>query len=250
MSAAPGRGPAARAGTERVVARFRAAAQGLVPRLCPCCGQEGRFAAYGDPPRYDARCPRCGSLERHRLFRLWMERASPFGPAHRVLHFAPERVLGPAIRARAGAYETADLSARGEPDHVVDICATGLPAATYDRIVCNHVLEHVDDARALAEIVRLLVPGGLAVLTTPVVEGWAATYENPAVTTPEERRLHFGQADHVRLYGRDLRDRIRAAGFALTEYPALEPDVRVHGLIRGETLFLAQKPAPEPEVPA
>jgi SAM-dependent methyltransferase len=250
MSAAQGRGPAARAAAEaeRVVARFRAAARGVVPRLCPCCGHQGLFTAFGDPPRLDARCPRCGSLERHRLFRLWMERARPFGPAHRVLHFAPERVLGPAIRARVAAYETADLSAKGAPDHVVDIGATGLPAASYDRVVCNHVLEHVDDRRALAEIRRLLVPGGLAVLTTPVVEGWAATHEDASVATPEGRRLQFGQADHLRLYGRDLRDRIRDAGFALSEYPALEPDVRVHGLIRGETLFLAQKPPPE--VPA
>jgi SAM-dependent methyltransferase len=225
------------------VARFRAAARGRVPRLCPCCGHEGLFAAFGDPPRYDARCPRCGSLERHRLFRLWMDREAPFGPGHRVLHFAPEPQLGPAIRARVAAYETADLSPRRAPDHVVDICDTGLPGGVYDGIVCNHVLEHVDDARALAEIARLLVPGGLAVLTTPIVEGWAATYENPAVTAPEDRRLHFGQADHVRLYGRDLRDRIRRAGFLLSEFPAVEPDVRRHGLIRGETLFLARKPA-------
>ncbi len=95
--------------------------------------------------------------------------------------------------------------------------------------------------QALIETVN--VPGTWVVpLMTPVVEGWAETYENPAITTPKLRRLHFGQHDHVRYYGRDVRDRIRAPGFALTEVTAVEPDVLTYGLNRGETLFIATKP--------
>ena len=41
--------------------------QGLYSRECPCCGFHGKFIAFGHPPRYDAKCPQCGSLERHRL---------------------------------------------------------------------------------------------------------------------------------------------------------------------------------------
>jgi predicted Zn-ribbon and HTH transcriptional regulator len=40
--------------------------QGVYPRECSCCGFHGKFKACGRPPRYDARCPQCGSLERHR----------------------------------------------------------------------------------------------------------------------------------------------------------------------------------------
>ena len=42
-------------------------------RACECsvCGFVGRFRYFGDPPRPSAKCPRCGSLERHRLFALW-----------------------------------------------------------------------------------------------------------------------------------------------------------------------------------
>ena len=76
---------------------------------------------------------------------------------------------------------------------------------------------------------------------TPVVEGWARTYENPSVDGPVARNLHFGQSDHVRMYGRDVRDRIRAAGFNLAEYAAVEPDVLTYGLMRGEILFVATK---------
>jgi len=83
----------------------------------------------------------------------------------------------------------------------------------------------VDDKKALAEIYRVLKPGGVALIMLPVIEGWAGTYENPKVTTPEERKRHYGQADHVRYYGADVRGRIRAAGFQLEEFTAEGEDV-------------------------
>jgi SAM-dependent methyltransferase len=146
------------------------------------------------------------------------------------------------IRARVKDYETADIGPKKQVTHHVDIEATGLPDAEYDRIICNHVLEHVDDGKALAEMFRMLKPGGKAFLMTCVVEGWDETYENPEITEEKVRVLHFGQGDHRRIYGRDLRDRIRAAGFELEEFVAVEPDVSTHGLIRGERVFIATRP--------
>ena len=227
---------------ERQIARFTQAARGLVPRSCPVCGYHGRFPAFGQPPRFDARCPSCNALERHRLFQLFCDRRTPFGPADRVLHFAPDKLVTDYVRPRVALYETADLSEKRKVTHRVDIEATGLPDGAYTRIICSHVLEHVDDARALAELFRMLAPGGMALLATPVVEGWAATYENPSVDGPRNRLVHFGQTDHVRIYGRDLRDRIRRAGFTLAEFTAVEPDVLTYGLMRGETLFIATRP--------
>jgi SAM-dependent methyltransferase len=234
--------PARATGVKKQIDRFLASARGLHPRTCPICGTTGYFAVFGHPPRYDARCTDCGSLERHRLFALYVQRHGVFAAGQRVLHFAPERQLGALIRARVKDYETADLAERLAVTHHINIEATGLPDAQYDRIVCNHVLEHVNDAKALAEMFRMLKTGGKALLMTPVVEGWAKTYENPAITDPAGRLLHFGQADHVRIFGRDIRDRIRAAGFALEEFPAIEPDVLTYGLNRGETLFIATRP--------
>ena len=224
------------------VSRFRKHAGGVTPRTCPLCGYRGRFAAFGSPPRYDARCPKCGALERQRLLALLIERRGVFGPKHAVLHFAPEACLSRKIKAAVGRYETADITASRRPTHRIDIENTGLADASYDRIVCNHVLEHVDDRKALAEMYRMLKPGGLALLTTPVVEGWSKTYENPAVASEADRVLHFGQRDHVRMFGRDIRDRIRAAGFELEDFVAVEPDVLTYGLWRGETIFMAWKP--------
>lgn len=110
-------------------------------------------------------------------------------------------------------------------------------------VICSHVLEHVDDRRALSELYRVLRPGGLCILLTPIIEGWDTTFENAAINRPEDRSVYFGQFDHVRYYGADLRARIGAAGFALSEFTAVEPFVTRHGLIRGEKLFLAERPA-------
>jgi len=104
------------------------------------------------------------------------------------------------------------------------------------------VLEHVDDAKALSEIYRVLKPGGVALIMLPVIEGWSTTYENPRVTTPEERKRHYGQSDHVRYYGADIRERIKRAGFALDEFTAEGEDVLTYALQRGEKVFIATKP--------
>ena len=42
------------------------------------------------------------------------------------------------------------------------------------------------------------------------------TYEDPAVITPEERTKHFGQRDHLRIFGDDLPAIIESKGFSVT----------------------------------
>lgn len=222
-------------------ARFRKLPK-RYPRTCNICSYEGPFGPAGKGTRNDAKCPRCKSAERYRLFKLWLDRAPQSIAGKDVLHFAPEQSLGALIKPLARTYRTADI-APGRADMVLNIEAIELPDASFDAVVCSHVLEHVNDAKALSEIFRLLRPGGVAAIMVPIVEGWTHSYENPAVTLPEKRTLHFGQFDHVRYYGADLRDRIRAAGFSLTEFTAEMPDVLRHGLIRGEKVFVATRPA-------
>ena len=60
--------------------------------------------------------------------------------------------------------------------HVVDVYASGLAlpfgAQTFDTVVCSEVLEHVPDpACLLAEVTRVLRPGGHLLLTTPQTWG-------------------------------------------------------------------------------
>src|SRR3546814_20068053 len=63
-------------------------------RECPICGHRGRFWSHGTPPRGEAMCPRCLSLERHRLMHFLIDRhGADLLEGKRVLHFAPESCI-------------------------------------------------------------------------------------------------------------------------------------------------------------
>ena len=125
---------------------------------------------------------------------------------------------------------------------MLDITAMDLPDASADMIMANHVLEHVDDRAAFAEMYRVLAPGGQAVITVPMIEGFDETYEDAeANNTPELRKLRYGDADHLRWYGRDVRERFAAPGFTVSEFTALEPEASRHALHRGEKIFVGTR---------
>ncbi len=110
-------------------------------------------------------------------------------------------------------YVTADLAQPGV-DLVLDVTALDLPDASFDAILCSHVLEHVDDDRsAMAVLRRITAPGGWCAVMVPIDLGRETTYEDPSITSPEDRRRAFWQHDHVRLYAADIGDRLAAAGF-------------------------------------
>lgn len=214
----------------------RVAREGAVCH-CPICGYEGRFAPVRHKP--SIWCPQCDSRPRHRLLKLWFDREMRLPDGADILHFAAEPWVRAEFERRGATYRTADIT--DAFDLCLDITAIGLPDASTDMVFANHVLEHVDDAAALAEIHRILRPGGQVVLTVPMVEGWAETYEDPALDTAARTR-RYCDPDHLRFYGRDLRTRITAVGFQLTEFAATEPDVSTHALHRGERLFIGTKP--------
>ena len=163
-------------------------------------------------------CPFCRSHDRERHLILFLD-ALDLWPAFdnaAILHVAPEKQLAFRIATRRPAqYVKGDISPARADIEKLDVTAIGYPDNTFDCIICNHVLEHVpDDTRALRELYRVLKSGGLAILQTPYAAGLEKTLENqPEVTTPDQHREFYGQEDHVRLYGRDIFDRICAAGF-------------------------------------
>ncbi len=219
---------------DRAMRHVRALAEAGPERLCPICGYRGAFSPVRHKPAIW--CPQCDSRPRHRLMRLWMDRALALPPGAEVIHFAAEPWVRGWMEARGARYRTADIT--DAFDLRLDIEAMDLADGCLDLLIANHVLEHVDDARALAEIARVLKPGGRALLTVPLVEGWDETYEVPGLDAAT-RAERYGDPDHRRFYGRDFRDRIRAAGLALSEFAATEPDVSAHGLHRGERVFIA-----------
>jgi SAM-dependent methyltransferase len=229
-----------------VEARLRDPRQFSVPKLkrkCVICGYDGVFHALGTPPRWDGRCPSCGSRERHRLIHLWLEREGiDLHDGRLILHFAPEKYF---VKQMAGqdSYHTADL-VPGKARHAMDISAITFDEASVDMVIANHVLEHVpDDEMAMREIFRVLKPGGFALLTVP--QNWAReeTYENDALSTPAERFAAYDDTHHLRYYGRDFPDRVARAGFQVTPWRMPPEDEVPYGLSRTDVLWIASKPA-------
>jgi SAM-dependent methyltransferase len=124
---------------------------------------------------------------------------------------------------------------------VLDLERIEQPDEAWDVVVVCHVLEHVDDRRALREVHRILRPGGTLVAQVPIVDGWSSTYENPAMRTKRERELHFGQSDHLRLFGADFIARVEDAGFIVEEFVASGEQCVTFGLTRGEKVHLARR---------
>ncbi len=216
---------------------------------CPCCGGSfRRFKAYGASRRPGAMCPRCRSFERHRLLWLYLRRETRIFTSHMVvLHFAPEYWFRKAFKELTNLeYVTADIDSP-LADIRTDITAIDSQDGRFDAVICVHVLEHVvDDRRALGEIMRVLKPGAWALIMVPVDRGRETTLEGVAGSPSERLALH-GKSDHVRTYGRDVGERLEAAGFEVTREPYAErlgPEAsREYGLSTATDIYLCVKPA-------
>jgi colanic acid/amylovoran biosynthesis protein len=187
---------------------------------CPICERRARrFAPYRD--RDSAVCVHCHSLERHRALWLWLRARVPVDA--KVLHVAPEEGIAHRLRSLPIEYVSTDLESPLAMRHD-DVTALPDRDGTFDIVICNHVLEHIpDDRAAMREIHRVLVPGGFAVLQNPIAAR-PDTVEDPSVTSPDDRWRLFGQDDHVRVYGWDFIDRLRAAGFDDVQATEIERD--------------------------
>ena len=175
-----------------------------------------KFLPYGyERVRENVLAPGTLSLERHRLCWLYLKNETDFFTAPlKVLHFAPEQAFLKRFQQLKNLdYTTTDLNSP-IADVKADICNLPFKENSYDFIICNHVLEHIpDDRKAMRELYRILKPGGTAILQVPLENDREKTFEDPTITDPKERAKIFGQYDHVRVYGKDYFDILRAVGF-------------------------------------
>ncbi|MDP8227851.1 MAG: methyltransferase domain-containing protein [Candidatus Electryoneaceae bacterium] len=199
--------------------------------------------------RLNAQCPKCGSLDRERLvYQYLLKKTDFFSRNVRLLHVAPEEHLEKCFRRHPNIdYLTADLYAMNVMVKM-DISDIHYDDNSFDVIICNHVLEHVlDDRKAMAELFRVLKPDGWAILQVPISLLLDRTFEDPTVTTSEERERIFGQDDHVRIYAGDYSDRLEEVGFRVEQFRWTEDSAEFggsgnrYGLIKDEILYIVFK---------
>jgi predicted SAM-dependent methyltransferase len=218
---------------------------------CPICkGNFRKFLKYGLIPRPNARCPRCRSLERHRLLWLFLKNKTNFFYDNlKVLEIAPHFYLQKRFKNLENiTYISADISS---PVAMVkmDITNISLPDNQFDCIICYHVLEHIlDDEKAMKELFRILKPDGWAILQSPVDHNREKTFEDLNIVSPSDRERVFWQKDHVRIYGRDYKDRLKGAGFIVKLDNFVKElkseDIKRYGLSKNEIIYFCTKPRP------
>lgn len=218
--------------------------------VCPCCGWRLRAFTTGGSSlrrRHRGYCPRCNAKARHR--RVWLflqEHTDLFTRDQRLYHIAPKYSLSRRFAKMPNLeYVSADIANR--PNIVLsnDLTAVPLRSDSVDAVICVHTLEHIaDDRAAMAEMHRILRPGGWALISVPVRLD-QRTYEDASIVTPAAREAAFGETSHVRFYGYDLAERLDTAGFEVSldrarDLPAQTRDR--YGLLDDENIFLCRKP--------
>jgi SAM-dependent methyltransferase len=210
-----------------------------------------RFLPYGyEKVRKNVLSPSTLSLERHRLFWLYLKKeTSFFNDSFKVLHFAPEQAFYKRFRKLSNIeYVTTDLNSP-IADVKADICDLPFSDNEFDFIICNHVLEHIpNDDKAMKELYRVLKNNGTAIIQVPYDKNRKETFEDDTITDPKERRRIFGQYDHVRVYGMDYFEKLRSIGF---EVDALDltasftdEEIDRYRLAKGELIPVCKKSLP------
>lgn len=180
------------------------------PAQCNICRWVGT-AFDGAHHSESAVCPGCGSISRDRFLHWSLTAKVPVHRAMRVIETSPR--LGRAYRDAMATwffYRTSDFDGRAHQGNLqLDLQAIELPDASLDVLMTAHVLEHVPDTdAALAEMFRVLAPGGHVVLQVPVLQG--------ATAPPAEPEFHGDDTPVFWRFGFDLTERIRSHGFDTT----------------------------------
>ena len=217
---------------------------------CPVCERSfSKFLSYGSDLKHreNVLCPYDLTLERHRLMWLYLKNETDFFTAkQKLLHIAPEQCFHKTFKKMENIdYLTGDLESPIADMHF-DLHEIPLEDNQFDIVFCNHVLEHVNDAnQCMRELYRVMKPGGWGIFQVPQDMTREETYEDPAITSPEEREKHFWQKDHVRLFAKDYPEWLKRAGFEITEFHPKEQfskeEIERYRLMENEVLYIARK---------
>lgn len=205
-----------------------------------------KYHIIGGGYRENDICPLCESGDRERwLYYIVKNKTNIENMSGRILHFAPEKSISEFIKTNSGIdYYTGDIVA-GRAMHVTDITNIQYKNETFDYVICNHVMEHIpDEAKAVEEVKRVLKKNGKWICSFPICTD-IETLEDKSITGPEDRLREYGQEDHVRLYGRDYKERYEKYGLKICFFSPRDEleneDIEKYGFIEDDIIMIAEK---------
>ena len=172
--------------------------------VCNICGGSSftigasKRLARTKPPK----CGKCGSLERQRSLRqLYETIGQEYFRKASCIQFSGDS-------AAPGEWFESQLISNYGGQNSQDVRSIQFPDETFDWVICNHVLEHIDDhLTALKELVRVCTTDGAIQVSFPMPHFKALT-EDWGFAKPECN-------GHYRTYGADVVDEfLRKSGAA------------------------------------
>lgn len=178
-------------------------------------------------------CPVCGSTDRNRFVDFCIRKyTSIYNDRCYVLHFAPEYELSKKIRRNTKcSYISGDIL-KGRADRIVDIENIYFEDNSFDYVICNYVLQYVDDKKAIEEMKRVLKPNGMIIVSMPIGRNLDKTVE----FVPEKR---IGKSAYKRFYGMDTKCRLeKLSGLHVNKIECRVGRHNTNGLLDLDTVFI------------
>jgi SAM-dependent methyltransferase len=214
-------------GVRAAIALLRPLEFAITSGRCTFCGHTLFVRLRRD--ELGVRCIRCGSSAVHLSLGAALERHMPELKQRYVCELSARGPLVSHLRRRARSVALSEYFAGVSPGdrrdgvRCEDVQRLTYADASFDLVTHTEVLEHVpDDARAQAELRRVLRPGGLMLFTVPLQAG--ATVERAVHRDGDTVHLHppSYHGDPLRGgtgilvfrdYGQDIVARLLSAGF-------------------------------------